>query len=108
MAAENKKQPQINDVDDIMSKNLSRSKNAFQKETFIPALLGNSSCFVVKYYMPKLADIGRTKRLMELVVSSTRWKSRAKNRLWKSCKGLEPFEFEDMYFKRDGGLIRYF
>lgn len=62
----NKKQPHINDFEDMLAKNLPRFKNAFRKATFSPVLFGQIAQIIVKTYMPESVGIGRMKRVMDL------------------------------------------
>lgn len=57
-AAENKKQPRINDVEDTFLKTFRGFKNVFQEEMFSAELFGQISRAVVNWYMQGSLHIG--------------------------------------------------
>lgn len=56
----------------MIANNFPWFKNAFQKATFSPALFGRIERIIVNAYIHGSVGIGRTKRVMDLVMLSTR------------------------------------
>lgn len=72
VAAENKKQPRINGVEDMLAKKWPDFKKALHRGTLSPVLFGQLTRLIVKTYMPEVVDIHRTKRMLDLLMLSTR------------------------------------
>lgn len=71
-AAKNKKQTHINDIEDMLATKFPEFKNALQKVTFSPVLFGPITLIINTTFMRESAGIGRIKRVLDLVMLSTR------------------------------------